>query len=213
MRLKGIIREWRDESGFGFIEPEGGGTRIFAHIKAFGSLQRRPENGTRVTYLAGTDDRGRPCAVKIAFDGERHEPPRRRSPQPATQGKGAVLFAMLFVVLLVAATAAGWLPTEIAGLYVATSVLAFMVYAVDKSAARSGAWRTQESTLHLLALIGGWPGALTAQRWLRHKSSKQSFQTVFWATVVLNCSGLAWLLTPDGSAQLNHLLSAIRSLA
>ena len=31
-------------------------------------------------------------------------------------------------------------------------------------------------TLHTLELIGGWPAAFLAQRWLRHKCSKRSFQ-------------------------------------
>jgi len=38
------------------------------------------------------------------------------------------------------------------------SLLTFFVYGFDKHAAETGRWRTQESTLHLLALIGGWPG-------------------------------------------------------
>jgi len=53
------------------------------------------------------------------------------------------------------------------------------IKAFSKSAARKGAWRTQESTLHLLSLVGGWPGALVAQQKLRHKSKKQSFRFVF----------------------------------
>ncbi|MDP3638593.1 MAG: DUF1294 domain-containing protein, partial [Azonexus sp.] len=72
-------------------------------------------------------------------------------------------------------------------------------YALDKSAAQGGRWRTQESTLHLLALIGGWPGALIAQNRLRHKSRKTSFQLVFWMTVLLNCGGLGWLLSTPGN--------------
>jgi uncharacterized membrane protein YsdA (DUF1294 family) len=50
-----------------------------------------------------------------------------------------------------------------------------------------------EQTLHVFALLGGWPGALVAQRWLRHKSKKASFQVAFWVTVVVNCVALGWL--------------------
>jgi uncharacterized membrane protein YsdA (DUF1294 family) len=71
-------------------------------------------------------------------------------------------------------------------IYAGTSLLALLMYALDKSAARSGRWRTSEQTLHAIGLVGGWPGALLAQQWLRHKTSKQSFIAVFWVTVALN---------------------------
>ena len=61
-------------------------------------------------------------------------------------------------------------------LYLAASAASIVVYAVDKSAARHGRWRASESTLHLLAIIGGWPGALVAQQVFHHKSRKPSFQ-------------------------------------
>jgi uncharacterized membrane protein YsdA (DUF1294 family) len=87
------------------------------------------------------------------------------------------------------------------------SLLTFIMYAIDKSAAKSGDWRTQESTLHLLSLAGGWPGALIAQQRLRHKSKKQPFRTVFWMTVLLNCAALVWMITSDSAIVLNSLFS------
>ena len=77
-------------------------------------------------------------------------------------------------------------------LYLAASAASIVVYAVDKSAARQGRWRASERTLHLLAVIGGWPGALVAQRLFRHKLRKPSFQAAFLITVVLNCALLLW---------------------
>jgi uncharacterized membrane protein YsdA (DUF1294 family) len=74
-----------------------------------------------------------------------------------------------------------------------------MMYAHDKSAAKKNARRTEESKLHFIALIGGWPGALLAQRVLRHKTSKQSFQIVFWATVILNVAALLVFLSPTAT--------------
>lgn len=86
------------------------------------------------------------------------------------------------------------------GLYLGASLLAFLAYAFDKSAARKRRWRIPERTLHLLSLFCGWPGAWAAQQLLRHKSSKRSFQRVFWVTVLLNCGMLAGL---------RHLLPAV----
>ena len=74
----------------------------------------------------------------------------------------------------------------------------FMLYAFDKTAAKDGARRTPESTLHWFSVAGGWPGALIAQQVLRHKSKKKSFRTVFWVTVIINCGILGWMYTPGG---------------
>jgi len=84
-------------------------------------------------------------------------------------------------------------------LYCLLSLLTFALYAIDKQAARRGRWRTRESTLHLLALCGGWPGAWLAQRWIRHKSRKAAFQLRFWLTVLLNCAALTGVLWFAGS--------------
>lgn len=89
--------------------------------------------------------------------------------------------------------------------YGIASLLTFIFYAIDKNAARKGAWRIPEAQLHLLALIGGWPGAMVAQQTLRHKSKKPSFRFVFWMTVVLNGAASSWLLTPKGAVILTVL--------
>lgn len=78
--------------------------------------------------------------------------------------------------------------------YLTLSIVAFAAYGWDKRAARKSRDRTPESTLHLLSLAGGWPGALVGQRVWRHKSRKTSFLIVFWLTVVLNCAALAGVL-------------------
>ena len=108
---------------------------------------------------------------------------------------GAVAFALpgLFLLFVAAAVFAGKLPLFILGLYLVASALAFSLYKRDKAAAERGLWRTKENTLHVLSLIGGWPGAFLAQKLLHHKSRKESFRILFWTTVVLNCVGLSWM--------------------
>ena len=104
------------------------------------------------------------------------------------------LLALLYLLL-----APGWpLPLLAGAAYLAMSLLCFAVYAADKSAARTGGPRVRERTLHLLALFGGWPGAVLAQRLLHHKSVKIPFRAVFWLTVLLNLAGLAALVGPAG---------------
>ena len=100
-----------------------------------------------------------------------------------------------------------WLLLAIAAVYVGLSVITFVAYAIDKSAARRRGPRTPERTLHLLSLAGGWPGALLAQRWLRHKSAKTSFRRVFWVTVAVNVLCFAMLCAPAGRSLWVSLLA------
>lgn len=102
--------------------------------------------------------------------------------------------AAIFLAFIAGLVYAGKLPPSVLGLYLATSLLSFIAYAYDKSSARNKQRRIPERTLHLLALIGGWPGALIAQHRLRHKTKKTSFLAVFWGAVILNCGILGWWL-------------------
>ncbi|MDG1977898.1 MAG: DUF1294 domain-containing protein [Phycisphaerales bacterium] len=56
-----------------------------------------------------------------------------------------------------------------------SSLIAFVAHGRDKRAARLGRRRTPERTLHLLELIGGWPGALLAMTVFHHKTRKASY--------------------------------------
>lgn len=87
-------------------------------------------------------------------------------------------------------------PAWVHVLYVATSLITFVVYAVDKRAAAMGRRRVSENSLHLLAFAGGWPGAIIAQQMLRHKTAKRSFRRVFWLTVATNVIGFVAFATP-----------------
>jgi uncharacterized membrane protein YsdA (DUF1294 family)/cold shock CspA family protein len=201
VRYQGKITDWKDDKGFGFITPNGGDQRVFVHIKSFSNRQQRPVGNEIVTYELTHDAKGRPQAGRVAFVGKRASPAR-----PSSQGNVPLILTAAFVVFVAGSVFAGKLPIAVAGLYLGASLVAFIAYALDKSAARNDRWRTQESTLHLFALAGGWPGALAAQRLLRHKSRKPSFQFVFWVTVILNCCVLAWLYSSSGAEVLRSML-------
>jgi len=204
MRTKGKITSWNDEKGFGFITPSTGGNQVFVHIKAFGSRNRRPEINQLVTYSLSSDGKGRPCAIKATLAGDRLTERIKRSDDSLL-----VFVAAFFLVIVGITVFAARIPPLVLALYMVTSVLTFVMYAVDKSAAQKGAWRTQESTLHMLSLAGGWPGALVAQQKLRHKTKKQSFRSVFWLTVFLNCGAFVWLLTPIGADAIRIFIASV----
>ncbi len=76
----------------------------------------------------------------------------------------------------------------IAGSYALVSLVTFAVYALDKRRAIRGGRRVPERTLHVLELLGGWPGALLGQRVFRHKRRKLNYMLVFAGIVALHLS-------------------------
>ena len=186
MTYQGRLTEWNDERGFGFVTPLEGGPSAFVHISAFPRRLRRPRLNDLLVYSIEHDQQGRPRASDISF---------LRQGQSKLETSGGrrlvpVIIVSVFSVVLSAAVLLGSIPLPVLGLYAFMSVLLYFMYAADKSAAISGKWRTSEATLHLVALLGGWPGGLIARHRLRHKTIKQPFRFVFWCTVVLNCIGL-----------------------
>ena len=202
MRSKGKIATWKDDKGFGFIASNDGGPQVFIHIKAFSNRNRRPEIGEVVTYAVTKDEQGRTRAANATYAGEKLATRKKRK-----SGAAGVAFAWAFLATVGISVAMTSIPLLILIAYLVASVITYVAYAIDKSAAQEGRWRTGEGTLHLFALVGGWPGALIAQQTLRHKSRKTSFRFVFRVTVLLNCAALIWLHTADGRTLLKQLLS------
>lgn len=101
-------------------------------------------------------------------------------------GSGGVpllVVAILLVLPVMALKQRGVNLPFAAGYAAVINVLTYWTYSRDKRRAIDGEWRISEATLHLLELLGGWPGAWIAQRRLRHKCSKISYQFVFWLIV------------------------------
>ncbi len=207
MRFEGTLKTWHADRGFGFIEPAQGGEEIFVHIKACRRDVGRPQVGQRLSFEVEMNPQGKKRAKNVeplsAFiDSAFNEATGRGGVRKRRVAKGArrdaaSLWAIPAFLALYLAVALVWhVPGWMAGLYAGASLLCMLVYAADKSAAVAGRWRVSESTLLMLGLIGGWPGALVAQQLLRHKSSKASFRAVFWGTVVLNVCGFVAINSP-----------------
>jgi len=118
-----------------------------------------------------------------------------------------ISIALLFMTALGLLVTEHKLPWMILVVYLALSVVSFIMYLNDKAAAQRGTSRIPESTLHWVALLGGWPGALLGQQTLRHKSKKMTFRVVLWLTILLNVSAFIWLFNGNHFAWFGRLFS------
>ncbi len=106
-----------------------------------------------------------------------------------------LVVVVFFAGLAILAPAPEW--RWFVGFYMLMSALGFSLYGLDKRASTRGGWRTSEARLHLVELLGGWPGALLAQRVFRHKTRKTSFQVMFYLAVAVNLVALGCLIFAD----------------
>lgn len=196
-RVSGTLTSWNDDRGFGFLTTNVGDRRVFVHISAFPRSALRPVLGEAVSFEIETGPDGRSLARRVTAE----RLLQTAAPEPSTVARKSALTRMLatrrpasfdylaivaFIPIYVAVSF-GWpIPAWVLGVYLLTSILSFVVYAVDKRAATSGGWRISESSLLALGLIGGWPGAIIGQQWYRHKTRKRGFRSAFWGTVLLN---------------------------
>lgn len=199
MRHQGKIVEWNADKAFGFVLPNAGGRKIFVHLNEF-PQRRAPVVGSLITFEIGLDAARRSCAVRAEFFmAPEHRRAREQLQEARTARAGvSLLLAALWAVAVVALTLFGHYPWKLLLTWVVINVLTFAMYAMDKTAAENGNWRTPEARLHLFALAGGWPAAAFAQQALRHKTTKESFRFTFWLTVVLNIAVVLWLVSRYG---------------
>jgi uncharacterized membrane protein YsdA (DUF1294 family)/cold shock CspA family protein len=169
--LTARIVEWDDAKGYGFLQVGNG--RLFLHRRDFAERHKRPAVGDVIRFLPGTDAQGRTCATKAVHvnDGGRITP------------WDVLLLACLLVLPAIALHRYGADWRWVGAVVLVMETISYGCYALDKGRARKKAWRIPENALHMTELLGGWPAAFLAQRRLRHKCSKSSYQFVFWLIV------------------------------
>ena len=220
-RTRGIVRMWDDEKGFGFIKPDEGGRDVYLHLRAFGGSPARPSVGMLVTYCLSTDEIGRPRAAfaRVEAGGRPAEltfrplpapaPPRhalapqrrRQRPRRSSSVGWAFLGSAGFIGALAWAAQLHHIEWWVPAVYGGASGFTFIAYASDKARAVDAEWRVSENTLHLLELLGGWPGALFAQQCLRHKTAKLGYQVIFWLIVMAHVGLWTWWAFEQGKKQ------------
>jgi uncharacterized membrane protein YsdA (DUF1294 family)/cold shock CspA family protein len=198
---QGKLTKWQDDKGFGFIRSSNGNQDVFLHITALKKTNHRPQVGDMICYQLTVNKDGKIHACNAFIEGVVSKPVAIASSSAIKkeifkpQAKSSLIFEVLFLSLLPGLGAIHFALTTFNPipliLYPVMSFLTFILYADDKSRAKQGRWRVPERTLHLCEFMGGWLGAFIAQRRLRHKSSKVSYQIVFWLIVAIHI--IFWL--------------------
>ncbi|UJW82820.1 cold shock and DUF1294 domain-containing protein [Hydrogenophaga sp. SL48] len=221
MKKQGAVVRWDDAKGFGFIHSPQSSAQLFFHIRdwrgsAAPALKQRVSfeeihvgsKGPRAMDVRPDNERAAmPARPRTAaarpptqnrHQPQRTQPSRRAAPsRQASPAWPAHLLMLLWAGLLIGGVVLGRLSGWFLPAAFVLNLLTFYAYWQDKHAATQGQWRTAEDTLHVLGLLGGWPGAWFAHQILRHKSTKQAFRQVYWMTAILNVTALgAWVLLP-----------------
>ena len=195
-REKGILEDWHDARGFGFIRrPDG--SKLYIHMKSIGKSIDRPKPGDALTYEIGEGAGGRPAAVKARII----EQPAPVAPAPAATAAQArptpaappqaqepqrgfrqisvrTAAAATLIVLLGNDIMLERFPAWVGLLYIIGGIASWLFYQADKRAAEKREWRAPERSLHLADLAFGIIGGLLAQHVLRHKTYKPGFVMV-----------------------------------
>ena len=189
----GILTEWNDERGFGFITPDSGDRKVFLHIKSLQSFARRPAQGELFFYKLAEDDRGRPearNAFQTILDEKRsvsffHDLCRAI----------AVIWPLAIIPTGVLIYKTGSAVAGVVAAFVINSLLTVLFYWLDKRLAQEQCWRIPEKSLHFWELCCGWPGALYAQYAFKHKRKKTAFMVIFYCCTALNIIALFLLFS------------------
>ena len=170
--LEGRVTEWNTDRGFGFLVC--GAESWFLHMRSLAERDKIPARGDRVRFVPGVDPHGRPCAAEAVLV-------PRRFRKWAESGITQALLLVLPTLAILQVQPYSW---SMITILICLSLLTFCFYLRDKQASVRGESRIPESTMRLLESVGGWPGALLAQRKLRHKTSKAAYQQSFWLVII-----------------------------
>lgn len=101
--MEGIICQWKDDKGFGFILPSDGSDQLFFHISSVKNAETRPKAGEAVAYDVSRDAQQRCIAINIVISRENTPEPQTGQSIIKTQSPYQRLIdaILLFIVLAV----------------------------------------------------------------------------------------------------------------
>lgn len=193
--VSGKIVQWDEEKGYGFIQTQALEEPIFFHASTLTAREHTPQEGEAITIKAQYDankKRWQATEVTSATRQQRANAQQKRDNALIRPMQNKLIWAIPVALIYLIALYTQVPKLALSNLFI--SLIAFALYAWDKRCALKQSSRIPETSLHSVALIGGWAGALIARYLFRHKTQKQPFVSLFWLTVILNIAATAYLI-------------------
>ena len=179
--MQGYIVHFNEEKGYGFIRTDEHEENIFVHLSEVTNADEL-EQGQEVEFNIKKTKKGLSATHVVAGS-------KQRSPYFIFGLSSIIVVVALFTYLYLNSTL-----HPVVNYLIAINITIFLLYGYDKLIAGGEKLRVPEWNLHALALLGGSPAGLSAQKFFRHKTIKSSFQLVYWAIVVVQVGLIVWLV-------------------
>jgi uncharacterized membrane protein YsdA (DUF1294 family)/cold shock CspA family protein len=176
--MQGYIIHFNEEKGYGFIGSDEYEENIFVHITQVKNADELSQ-GQAVEFSIEKTKKGL-AAINVIAGKKRYSP--------------YLIFG--FIALLSTLAIFTYVSQHLQILisyFIAINTTTFVLYGYDKLISSGERLRVPELILQILALVGGSPAALMAQKFFRHKTIKGSFQIVYWIIVIGQVGIVFWL--------------------
>ena len=178
--MQGVVVYYNREKAYGFIDSDEHEKNIFVHFSKIKNAKELSQ-GQAVEFQVKETAKGLSAVHVIAGA-------KQTSPYALFGLISAIIFASLFGILYFYQ-----INTPIIDYIIALNITTFLLYGYDKMISSTDKLRVPEYNLHALALLGGSPAGLSAQKFFRHKTIKGSFQVVYWFIVLGQMGVVYWL--------------------
>ena len=178
--MQGIVIHYSEEKGYGFIDTEEYEENIFIHHSKITNASELSQ-GQSVEFQIKKTKKGL-SAINLVAGAEQQSP--------------YFIFGLMSAIITVAIFTYFYIYEPIKPIFsylIAINISTFLLYGYDKLISGGEALRVPEWNLHALALLGGSPAGLMAQKFFRHKTVKGSFQLMYWVIVLAQIGLIYWL--------------------
>ena len=178
--MQGKVIHFDVEKGYGFIYSDKYKENIFVHKSNIKNTNKLSQ-GQSVEFKVEKTKKGLSAISVIAGD-------KQQSPY--------FIFALVSAIIGIGIFSYLYLYESIKPIFsylIAINITTFLLYGYDKLISAGERLRVPEWNLHALAILGGSPASLFAQKIFRHKTLKGSFQLVYWLIVLVQVGLIYWL--------------------